>query len=98
MKKTKLIKSMQKGKVFINNMEQVEQPFDKDTSIIVGTEEEADKIAFEMIRDLASKTWPDKNIIQYKKSDSQISKSKYDNKKEKQPINFKILSWIRENN
>ena len=85
---------MPKCGFFINGIEQKEKSINPDTDIIVKTEEEADEIALRLIEDLAKKTWPNKNIIRYEKLDSQINMEK---KYEKQPINFKILSWIREN-
>ena len=89
------IKSIPKGRFIINGMEQKSESIDTNTNIIVDNSEEADEIAFKLVEDLVKKTWPDKNIIRYDKSDSQISKSKYI-KKEKQPIDFLIKSWIRE--
>jgi hypothetical protein len=90
-------KKNNKGRFFINGIEQNEEPLDYNTNIIVDTEEKANAYAYGMIMDLVKNTWPDKNIIKYEKEDAQISESKYKYKEEK-PIEFKILSWIREKN
>jgi hypothetical protein len=82
------------GKIFINGMEQVEQPIEESTSIILETGEEADQIAYDLIEDLVKKTWPNKNIIKYDKEDSQMTQSKY--QKKEQSDNFKILSYTKE--
>ena len=75
---------MQKGKNFINGIEQVEKSINSDTNIIVDSEEEeTNKIAFELIGDLVKTTWPDKYIIQYENTNSQIAKTKYDKKTRK---------------
>jgi hypothetical protein len=90
-----LAKKNSKTSLFINGIEQKDEYINHDTNIIVNNSDEADEIAFDLIVDLVKKTWPNKNIIKYEKEDSQITKSKY-KIKEIKPIDFKILSWIRE--